>query len=371
MRPVHTMSRAVTAVRQLLSSGPFRFAIVRYGFALLLGLVVTLLIVAAQGVSPAQFASIIGQSTFGSPQAMLNTIRWATPVMLAALAYLVAARAGIFNLGVEGQAYFGGLVAAILATTLPLPGPLQLIVAALAGVLAGALYALPAALLYRYWGVNEIVVTLMLNYIAVLVTTLIVRTWFLTYTNGVVSETIATARIEADARIPALATGSSATWAILLVVILCVITGLVLLRSWAGANLDTVGRSPGFAAFAGIDSARTQFRAFLASGALGGLVGAIEVLGSQGRFIKGFAGSFAFDGILAAIIGGLNPFGVVASSLFYGALTNTSFTLSSMTNVTSYLVMLIVAVFVILFTIDPLRAILARRRAARSKGVDE
>lgn len=335
----------------------------RYLAALVLGLLAAFAIVAWQGIDPARFTTILGDSTIGSLNAAFNTIRWATPVMLAALAYLIAARTGVFNLGVEGQAYVGGLAAALVASSLPGPGVVRIVAAMLAAAVAGASYAAPAAWLARRWQVNEIVVTLMLNYVAVLMTTLIVRTWFLQHSNGVVSETIATARLDSAARFGYLGPQTSATWAIAPVVVLCLAAAVVLHRTWLGTTWDTVGQSTRFASFSGVRSGTSQFAAFLTSGAIGGLVGAVEVLGAQGRFVSSFLGSFAFDGILAAIIGGLHPIGVMVSSLFYGALTNTSYVLAATTEITSYLVMLILAVFVILFNIDPLRALLARRRS--------
>lgn len=346
--------------------------VLQYVFSLVLGCVAAVLLVGSQGVDVSQLGSLVVRSTVGSEQAVLDTIRWSTPIMISGLAFLVAARAGVFNLGVEGQAYVGGLVSAILGTTVHLPAVLLLPLCLIAGGVAGALFAFPAAWLRQRWGANEIVTTLMLNYVAVLLTTLIVRAWFLTYTNGVVSETIATATVSRAARIPAFSGSSSSTWAFVVAVALCVVVALVMIRSRFGFGVTSAGRSESFARFAGFNVNSVRTRAFLISGALGGLVGAVEVLGPQGRFVAGFADSFSFDGVLVAIIGGLSPIGVIAASLFYGGLTNTSYIMSSFTNVTSYMVMLVLAIFVILFNVDPLRYIRRLRLFARkARATDE
>ena len=321
----------------------------RYGFAILLSLVVCGAVAAWLGVSAQDLRDVLGQSLV-SPSGLLDDLRTTTPDILTGVAFAIGARAGIFNLGLEGQFYWGGLAAALVGIYLPLPSYVSIPIALAAGAVAGAAWAWPAALLKRRLGINELVTTLMGNYIAVLITSLIVKTWFLG--DGYV---VSSLPIRPSAAIPALSPISDANLSVVLAIALPIGCSFVLARTGFGFALRAISSSLSFARYAGVPVERDQDRAFLLSGAVAGLVGATEVLGVQHRFVEGFAGDIPLDGLLVSILAGGHPIGIMAIGIFFGVLRNIGFVLAQLTDVSSYLITLIFAVFIMIFISEPLR----------------
>lgn len=336
---------------------------VRYLVGLAIGSAVAIALVLAQGESIAAFASAIWESSFAGPVALLDLLRWSSPLLLSGLAYVVAARAGIFNTGVEGQVIVGALCAAVTGLVLDLPAILLIPVVTIAGALGGALWALPAAWLFRRYGINEVVVTLMLNYVAVLVCAFLARTFFLArHADGSESITVTTSPMHAEARYQAFTGVSDANWTLLPVLVIVVVGAVVLLRTKLGYEISAVGDSPRFARYAGIDAGAVQMRAFLASGAIGGLVGAFEVQGILGRYVDGAFTNFGWDGILVGLLAMNHPVGIFASSAFLGVLKNSQLAIQQFTAVSPFMIQLIVALFILVFALDPIKKLIERRR---------
>lgn len=331
----------------------------RYLLALVIGLIASLAIMGAQGVSGSELLAIF-EGSLASPAGVLDTIRWATPLILAALGFAIAAQAGLFNIGIEGQIYSGALSATLVAMYSPLPGWLTLILAILAGALGGAVWAWPAEFLMRRLGVNVIVSTLMLNYVAVLLTTWIVKTWFPGTVNGVIGSTVSTDEIPAGTTIPSISVLSDANYGIVLSLAAVVLFAIVLARTSFGYSLRAISSNADFARYAGVRVASVQRIAFLLSGGLAGAAGALEVLGVQHRFIAGFAGQLGFQTILVANVGLFSAVGILLAGLFFGLLQNFGLSISQLTSVSSYFITLITAVFVLVFVGNPVSRILSK-----------
>jgi simple sugar transport system permease protein len=222
-------------------------------------------------------------------------------------------------------------------------------------------WAWPAAWLHAYRGVNEVVLTLMLNYVAVLLCAFLVRELFMArLPDGREIQTLSTERIRPAAELAAFTPYSAANWSVLIGVVVLVAVVVGLTRTKFGLDLQAVGASPGYARFAAIPVATRKYQAFLISGAIGGVVGAVEVQGVLGRFMEGSLDQLGFDGMIVSLVAMNNPIAVVPSALFFGSLQNAELVISQRTSASSYLVMLISAVFILVFVSNPLARTLRR-----------
>jgi simple sugar transport system permease protein len=272
---------------------------------------------AAVGVPPVAAVRSLAVEAFGSSFAWTGTLLHAAPILLTGLAVAWAFRAGLFNIGAEGQLLWGALAAAWAGSALRLP-PLMHVPAALAaGALAGALWAWPAAALKARRGAPEVVTTLLLSFVAVHLTTFVA--------NGPLHDPAQqgarTADLSASAHLPALP-GGRLHAGLLIALAAAALLALALDRSRFGFQLQVVGRNPEAARSSGIGVERVWMLALLQSGALAGLAGAVEILGVHHYFQAGFSPGYGYEGIAVAILGGGAPAGVVLSALSLGGLAN-------------------------------------------------
>lgn len=259
------------------------------------------------------------QQAFGGSIAIANTLVATTPILLAGLATAVAFRAGVFTIGVEGSLYLGAFAAAWVGFTFTgLAGIALAPLAMLAAAAAGALWSAPPAMLRAWLGVDEVVSTLMLNYVAILLTSFLVNEFFLA--PGIANSM--SPLVAEQARLPALIPRTQLTVAFLIALAATALTAAVFRATAAGYDLRIAGLSPRFAAATGISLAAVIIGAMLASGLLGGLAGGLQVLGVNYRFIDRFSPGYGFTGIAVALLGRNTPLGVLLAALFFGALAN-------------------------------------------------
>ena len=269
------------------------------------------------GIPPAEALKGLAAGAFGSPFAWTGTLLRATPILLTGLAVAWAFRAGLFNIGAEGQLLWGALAAAWVGFALRLPGPVHVAVALAAGALAGALWVLPAAWLKARRRVPEVVTTLLLSFVAQHLTTYVAGHPL----HDPAAQGPRTPDIQASAHLPALF-GTRVHAGLILAVLLAIGLALVLARARGGFQLRVVGRNPDCARAAGMPVERTWTAALLQSGALAGLAGAVEVLGVLHYFQAGFSPGYGYEGIAVAILGMNAPLGVLAAAPFWGGLAN-------------------------------------------------
>lgn len=297
--------------------------VARRAGALLAPFVAALLVGAAvllvTGRSPLDTYGLLLQQAFGSGPAIANTLTQATPVLLTGLATAFAFRAGVFTIGVEGSLYVGAFAAAWAGFTLTgLPGlALIALAAALAAAAGGAWGWVPGVLRAR-WRVDEVVTTLMLNFVAISLTSYLVNGPFL----AVGTANSMSPPVAPGARLGSLAPPSQLSAGFLLALLLMVAFWFVFRRTTLGYRLDLVGASPRFAAASGVDLRRTIVLAMVVAGVIGGLAGAVQVLGVNGRFIDRFSPGFGFTGIAVALLGRNTALGCLLAALFFGALNN-------------------------------------------------
>jgi len=283
------------------------------GVAAIVASIALLLMVGGYDVPRALAALWTG--SVGSWYALTSaTLVRAIPLMLTGCAIAIAFRAGVFNIGAEGQLLAGGAGATAIALTMPGAGTGALILALAAGALAGAGWAAIAAVLREKFGVLEVISTIMLNFIALYAVSFLVRGPLQEPTHAypqssTIAEGVRLARIPGAGRL-------HAGIAIALIVVL--VAGWALRHTASGFRMMAVGESPSAAASAGlIDVRRVTTLAFVASGALAGLAGAIEVLGVTYALYEDLSPGYGYTAIAVALLAGLDPWrGVVTASLF-------------------------------------------------------
>ena len=255
---------------------------------------------------------------FGSWYAVTSaTLVRAVPLMLTGTAVAVAFRAGVFNIGAEGQLLAGAAMAAAVALALPSGGVATVMLALVAGVAGGAAWAGVAAQLRARFGVMEVITTIMLNFVALYAVSWLVRGPLQEPTHAY-PQTLPFAETVRLWRIP----GAGRLHLGLVVALVVVIaTGWAIRHTAAGFRLVAVGESPSAAASAGlIDVRAVTTRAFLLSGALAGLAGAIEVLGITFALYEDLSPGYGYTAIAVALLAGLDPWKVVVSALLFAAL---------------------------------------------------
>jgi simple sugar transport system permease protein len=280
----------------------------------LLTVAVLLLIV---GSDPISVGRSMVDSAFGNSYSLGTTLNKSVPRLLAALGIAVALRAGLWNIGAEGQIYVGALAAAAMALEGPaLPAPLGIIVAIAAGALAGAGWAAIPGVLRARRGVSEVITSLMLVYIGIqLVNYVIEAHW-----TAPGASFPASPLVGADNRLPIIWDGTLLNAGALIALAAVPVTWLLVSRTNIGLRMRAVGGNPNAARFAGVGVGTTIVTAMAISGAFAGAAGAVEVLGTRGQLIEGFSPGYGFEAIAIALLGRLQPAGILAAALLFGAL---------------------------------------------------
>lgn len=273
-----------------------------------------LVTVLAAGGDPWLALRVGAESALGSPFAVAETLVRATPLLWCGLAVAVAFRAGVWNIGAEGQLLSGALAALWAAAAAP--APLAAVAGLAAGATAGAAWAGLAAALRRWRGVDEVLSTILLNLVA----------------QGMLGWAVHGPLQEASHHYPQSDPVPAAAWLARLappsrlhaglVLGLLAAAGLwvVLRRTAAGLELRAAGDGADAARAAGVPVDRVRSWTLVASGALAGLGGAVELLGVSHRLFERFSPGWGYSGIAVALVGGLHPGGVVAAAGLFGAL---------------------------------------------------
>ncbi|MFN2138163.1 MAG: ABC transporter permease [Candidatus Promineifilaceae bacterium] len=281
--------------------------------SVILALLIGALIIWISGSNPLEAYEALFRGALGSPEAIARTLEKATPLIFGGLAVAFAFKAGLFNIGGQGQLLIGAIVAAYIGFAFEgLPFIVHMPLALLGGSLAGAAYAAIAGFLKAYTGAHEVITTIMLNYIAINITDYLSNgPW---KDEGIVARTPA---IQESAAIP--------VWGFLplgfvLAVIMAFLTWYLLYRTTWGFAIRTTGLNANAALYAGIQVAQVIVVTMAISGFLAGMGGAVETLGIIGRYQPGFNVGLGFDGITIALLAKTNPIGTIPAALLIGAM---------------------------------------------------
>lgn len=271
------------------------------------------------GESPLRVARVLWHSAFGSPYDFGMTLFYTTPLLLTGLAVALPFRAGLFNIGAEGQLQMGALACAAFAILAPgLPSPVAPILAGLAAFLAGAFWGWIPGWIRARRGGHEVITTIMMNFIAAGVASYLTLYRF----RNPDSQNPETAIIaEAFQLKPFAAFGEApVTWALPFAILLAVLLHLFLARTLPGFAMRATGENERAARFGGMDPGRVRMLTMALAGGIAGLVGIGEVLGNAHRFRLGFSAEYGFTGIAVALVARGSPFGVILSAFLFGAL---------------------------------------------------
>jgi len=324
--------------------------------SLTLALLLGALLLYATGHDPGTAFRMILRGSVGSRIAFLNSLSQATPIILTGLAFVVALKSGIVNIGAEGQLYVGAMTAALVGHYVTgLPGfihiPLAILAACITGGLAGSLIAF----LKVKFGAHAVITAIMLNHIIINFMSYLVN--FPLLAEGAMVGS--TERIQTTARMPFLTGRLSIGFLIALAVPIFI--WFMFRYTQTGFEMQVTGKSLDAANTAGIRSGKRMIQALFLSGAIAGLAGAIEILGSMHRFIDRFSPGYGFDGIAVAFLSGVNSLGVILSGIFFGALTAGSFEMDMFARIPVDFAMVIQAMVIMLVATPRLAEYVASR----------
>jgi simple sugar transport system permease protein len=323
------------------------------GLALLLGAIVIL----AVDESPIRVFLTLLRGAFGSEERVAGTLLQATPILVCGIAACISLRGGLFNIGIEGQLFMGGFAAAWVGFTFVLPPVVHTLAALAFAAFAGlAWIAVPAYFRARF-NTNEVVSTILANYVAILLTSYLTINVF--KRPGGLAET---PTILPSAYLPEFFSFSRLNWGLVIGVALAVALQFFFHRTVRGYSISAMGANPKYAEYGGIDIKRQTLVVLLASGAVGGLAGGIEALGVHRRFMEGFAPGFGFDGVIAALLANGSPIGTIGTAMFFGALRNGSLLLEVDTSASREIITVIQALIILAVSAQ----ITLRRRASDS-----
>lgn len=287
------------------------------------------------GADPFATLGLILKGAAGSRFAILETLNRATPLIFTGLAVAVAFRAKLWNIGAEAQLYMGAVMTVVLGTGALAWSSWALWPAmAIAAMLAGALTLLGPALLKTRFGVDEVVTTLLLNFVILLLVSLLLE--------GPLKDPRGmgwpqSPRLIADARLPRIVDGLRLHWGFALALIAAVAVWVIQTRTTLGYAMRAVGQNPRAAEFAGIPVGRVILWTALISGGLAALAGFSEVAGLKGNLTRDLSPGFGYTGIIVAMLALLHPLGVVAVAIFVAGVFVGADSMSRAAGVPSYI----------------------------------
>lgn len=293
-------------------------------FSVILGLVLGAILMAAFGYNPGQGYSSMLNASLGSQRNIGETLRQATPLIFTALGFSVANSAGFFNIGLSGQALCGWIVSVWVALAFPdLPKVILLPTCVILGALAGALAAAIPGVLRAFFGTSEVIVTIMMNYILLYLSTFALHDIMPdTYRSSLDSSNLIGQN--ASLRLPWLTQmfgGSRVNAGLFLALIALVVVWLLMKKTTLGFEIRSVGLNPFASEYAGMSSKRTIVFSMMISGALAGLGGVVEGLGTyQNFFVQTTSLAIGFDGMAVSLLGSGSAIGILLSALLFSIL---------------------------------------------------
>jgi simple sugar transport system permease protein len=321
---------------------------------------------------PGQIASAVASLDPTALKVAFNplseTILSSTPLILTGLSVALAFRAGLFNIGGEGQLQLGALAAVFVGFGLQgVPWFIHLPLTLIAAIAAGAAWGFIPAILKARTGAHEVITTIMLNFVAVQLVFFALRSPLFQRPGR--SDPISKV-VEQSAVLPQLVEGLRAHWGIVLALLAAVFVSWLLFRSTKGFEFRAVGLNPIAARYAGMKIGATIVTSMMIAGALSGLAGATIVLGTTHNLIPALGGGAGFDGIAIALLGRAKPTGVVAAAFLMGALRAGATPMQVVTGTPIYLVVVIQALVIMFIAAPALVRAIYRIRAERTIGAE-
>ena len=331
--------------------------------AVLVGCVIMLFL----GKDPLIAVSTLFKGAFGTKGSIGTTLTKATPLIFTGICCCFAYKCGVFNLGGEGQFIAGSIAGYLTAHCLGLTGFPGILLSLAAAAAAGALWALIPGILKIRRGQNEMIITIMMNYIATLFMGVVYTNWF---RDADVPQTV---QIDAAQKLPQVIPGMRFSWAFIIAVLTAAAAWYWLFRTAEGFRMRAVGFNQTASRFNGFPVNSLLLSSFAVSGLIAGLGGGAELLGTQYRLINGFGAGYGFDGIAIALIGQLHPIATVFVAVFFAALRAGSMAMQAATGVPTS-VSDIIQALVIIFSVAGMAIVklpeyeAVRRKLKKSSG---
>ena len=330
---------------------------------MLLALGAGAIIIIVIGQNPLDAYAALIRGAFVGKRAFGTTLASMTPLLLTTVAFALAAKAGAFNVGVEGEVFLGGIVAAYIGINWTfLPKPLLLLACFAGAIVVGALWAFIPGALKAFYNVNEVCTTILMNTVAFYITSYLV--------NGPMSAGGANAQTPpVNVTLPKFLRPSNANAGLFIAIFIIILVVIVLQKTNIGYKIRTVGLNPKHAEYVGINPKKVFVGTMMASGAIGGIAGCIEVLGSYGYFLNNFAYNLGTNGMLASLIVKndivFGPF----MAFFLAVLKSGAMGMQQNTGVPKSIIDTITAVFIIIATMDLLAQMSIKRK--KKKAIEE
>jgi simple sugar transport system permease protein len=318
------LKKLFTSYRGLFSSITQKLVIV------VVALGIIMLILGIAGYDPLFLLQGLGR---GLNKDIGGTIRWTAPLILCGLAIAIPLKAGVFNMGVDGQLYLGAITSTAIGLLLfgKLAPILIIFIAIIGGMLAGMIWALIPGLFRVLWGTDEVITTLLMNYVALLATDFLVLGPL--RGEGATGTTYSTNSLDPSLWLPRIIPRTSTNIGFIFAIILAIIAAIVLYKTTLGYEIKLVGTNSIFARYAGIRSKKVIILTFLISGAMAGLTGAIEIFGVHHRFPGRFNPGLGFDGVVVSLLASNNPIAVMFSGFLFGLLRNGAMNMERVTEI--------------------------------------
>ena len=312
--------------------------------SVMLALIVGGIIMALSGFDPFRGYQLMVEGAIGKPRLIGNTLAKSATLCLTGLATAIAAQAGIFNVGGEGQLYLGAIASAYVGARLTGVSPLIGIpLCLLAAIVAGGFYAWIPAILKVRMKVDEVVTTILLNSAAIYFCTYLANGPLKTAERGINSGTDS---VDPAFMFERLIRSSNLTQSIFLSVVIALLVWYIMRRTTSGFEMKLTGQNGRFARYSGIKADKLIIRSMIISGAICGLVGMFEVFGLHKRFITTVSQEFYYDGMLVAMMMRYQPLGIILMSLFFGAMKIGGTYMEAQAGIPSSLVVIIQSIII-------------------------
>jgi len=355
------------SLRALLRLKPAQKLTRDYLLSLLLAVALALLagagIMLLCGHNPVQGYAALLNGALGKPRAVGNTLAKTVTLALTGLAMSLAAKAGVFNVGGEGQLYLGAMAAAVVGAQAKGPAWLVVALSLLAAMAAGGLYALLPGWLKVRWKVDEVITTIMLNSVAIYFCSYLANGPLKTTERGIATGTDS---IMKEAAFTPLIKLSNLTTGVFYAAVVALLVWYIMTRSSTGFEMKLTGENDRFAKYGGISTGKLMLWSMVFSGAICGLVGMLEVFGLHKRFLTTVSNEFYFDGMLVAMIMRYNPFGVILMSFFFAILSIGGKSMELTAGISSELILIVQSIIIFFMAAESgVRAWFASRRGMR------
>ncbi len=307
------------------------------------------------------------RSIMGAVRGPSDSLVQSVPYIFAGLAVALGFRAGLFNIGAEGQIGIGWMAAVVVGFSFTnLPAVIHLPLAILVGAIFGGLWAAIAGILRARTGAHEVITTIMLNYVSFRLSE-----WLLCGPLEFTQGTCRTQEIASSAHLPRfLSHPVTLHWGFVMALAAAAVTGWFLFKTTWGFELRTVGTSPDAARYGGMGVAKTYVLAMFLSGCLAGLAGVSQGLGITHNVALGFSAGYGFDSIALALLGNSQPVGVVGASILFGVLRAGAARMQSVAGVPTEIVQIVQSLVIVFIAAPAIIRAIYRFREARREGAE-